>query len=118
MKLLFAAYLTAVVALTHSPTCIAGDLTGRINVIAPYLAGQNQLYVSLKDTTNNAIPDGSPGGTCPSTFAIALMSDANFKNFIYPVILIAKTTDTFITLRTNGCFGAYPLIVGVDYTPR
>jgi hypothetical protein len=46
------------------------------------------------------------------------MSDTNFKNFIYPVILMAKAADATITLRTSGCSGTYPMIIGVDYSPR
>jgi hypothetical protein len=118
MKKFFKICSTAAIALAFSASVEAGDLTGKIDVVAPYLAGQNQLYLTLKNTTNSVVPDGSPGGTCSSSFAIALMSDANFKNFVYPLILLAKATDTSITLRTNGCYGTYPLIVGVDYTPR
>jgi len=97
----------------------ADDLVGKINSIAPYLGGQNQVYISLTNTTNNALPDGSPGGSCSGQFAFANMNDVFFKSFVYPLILLAKAADSFITLRTNGCFASqYPVIVGVDYTPR
>ena len=107
------------VAFAFSASSEAGDLTGKIGTIDPYLNGQNQVYISLKNTTNNALPDGSPGGSCSGQFAFADMNDAFFKSFVYTLIVLAKATDTFITLRTNGCFAAqYPVIVGVDYTPR
>jgi hypothetical protein len=118
MRRLFRICGTTAIALAFSASVQADDLTGNIDVVAPILAGQNQLYVTLKNTTNNAVPNGSPGGTCSNSFSIALMSDANFKSFVYPLILIAKATNTQITLRTNGCIGIYPVIVGVDYTPR
>jgi hypothetical protein len=46
------------------------------------------------------------------------MNDANFKSFVYPILLMAKAADGLITLRTSGCFSGYPIIIGVDYTPR
>jgi hypothetical protein len=97
---------------------LAADLTGKVDVIAPILAGQNQVYVRLKETVGNAIPSGSPGGSCSNSFAFVNMSDANFKNFVYPLLLLAKASDEFITLRTSGCDGAFPIIIGVDYPPR
>lgn len=108
----------AMAALAFPLAVSAGDLTGRISTIAPIL-GQNLLYLRLTDTTNNAIPSGSPGGTCSNVFAVAPMSDAYFKTFVYPLILLAQAADAPITLRTSGCLeGAYPLIIGVDYPPR
>jgi hypothetical protein len=95
-----------------------GDLTGRINTIAPILATQNQIYISMTGTTGNAIPDGLPGGSCSNTYAFADMANANFKSFVYPIILMAKAADAEITLRTSGCISGYPIIIGVDYTPR
>lgn len=108
----------AMVAFASPLAVSAGDLTGRISTIAPIL-GQNQLYIRLTDTPNNAIPSGSPGGTCSNVFAAVEMSDGYFKTFVYPLILMAQAADAPITLRTSGCFdGVYPLIVGVDYPPR
>jgi hypothetical protein len=99
-------------------TVLAGDLTGRISTIAPIL-GQNQLYIRLADTDNSAIPSGSPVGTCSNAFAVVEMSDAYFKTFVYPLVLMAQAADAPITLRTSGCLeGLYPRIIGVDYPPR
>jgi hypothetical protein len=97
----------------------AGDLTGRIDVIAPVAQGvQAQVYLRMKDTPGGALPSGLPGASCSTQFAVAEMGDTNFKNFIYPLILMAKATDALITLRTNGCNGIYPMIIGIDYSPR
>ena len=114
----FVRSVLAVTAGICSATSSAADLTGRVATLAPFLDTQNQLYVSLSGTPSNAIPDGTPTGTCSNTFAVAQMSDANFKSFIYPLLLAAKATDTPITLRTRGCLNGYPIIVGVDYSPR
>ncbi|WP_161829531.1 hypothetical protein [Steroidobacter agaridevorans] len=110
--------LFAMAAIAAPLAVSAGDLTGRISTIAPIL-GQDQLYIRLTDTTNNAVPSGSPAGSCSNAFAIAEMGNTNFKNYIYPLILMAQAADAPITLRTNGCLeGLYPIIVGVDYPPR
>jgi len=110
--------LTAVAGVLSMTASQAGDLTGRVATLAPFLESQNQLYVSLVDTPGNALPDGGSGASCSNQFAVANMSDANFRNFIYPLLLIAKSADAPITLRTRGCFGPHPIIVGVDYSPR
>lgn len=110
--------LLAMAALTTPLAVSAGDLTGKISTIAPIL-GQNHLYIRLADTPNNAIPSGSPAGTCSNIFAVVVMDDGHFKTFVYPLILMAQAADAPITLRTSGCLeGTYPLIVGVDYPPR
>ncbi|MBL8269952.1 hypothetical protein [Steroidobacter sp.] len=46
------------------------------------------------------------------------LDDAYLKNFIYPLILMAQAADATFTLRTNGCLGQYPMIVGADCPPR
>ncbi len=96
----------------------AGDLSGKIYTIAPYLGNQNKLYLRLTGTPGNAQPDGSPSGSCSDVYAVADMTDPYFKGFVYPLIVLAKAADSFITLRTLGCSGPYPAIVGVDYPPR
>lgn len=96
----------------------AGDLSGRIDTIGPILGTQNQIYISMTGTAGGAIPNGSPSGSCSSAWAYADMTNEYFKSYVYPLILMAKSAEASITLRTSGCFGAYPVIVGVDYSPR
>jgi hypothetical protein len=111
--------LLALTACALPLAAAAGDLTEKTSTIAPTTNGQNYVYIRLTGTPGNANPSGSPSGSCSNLFAVALMTDSNFKSFIYPLILMAQTADAAITLRTNGCVeGTYPLIVGVDYPPR
>jgi hypothetical protein len=46
------------------------------------------------------------------------MDDTSFKTFVYATLLAAKAADADIKLIVQGCSGAYPLIAGVEYSPR
>lgn len=61
-----------------------------------------------------------PGELCSggNVFLTGRMDDPSFKAFVYPALLAAKATDTEIKIRRQGCFNGYPLIVGVEWSPR
>lgn len=46
------------------------------------------------------------------------MDDNDFRQFVLPILLTAKTTGETISITVNGCVGAFPRITGVDYSPR
>ena len=104
--------LCALVALLFSPAALADDsVVGRIQMLQPY-SPQNLVYVQLV---------GKPqlnGGACLNNYFVGRMDDANFKTFLYSTLLAAKSSDADIKLIVQGCSGAYPLIVGVEYSPR
>ena len=84
---------------------------GKIQMIQPYLP-QGLVYFTLQ---------GAPtlnGGSCPHSYFVGKMDDGNFKSFLYPVLLSAKATNADIKFIVNGCNGAYPLVVGAEYSPR
>jgi len=60
-------------------------------------------------------------GTCPAPaqWFGQFFTDNNFRQFIYPVMLIAKASQDTITICTNGCISStYPQIDTVEYSPR
>jgi hypothetical protein len=89
------------------------ELVGKIQMIQPYLP-QNMVYVHLKGYPEMA------GERCSGGNALLTgrMDDSNFKAFIYPALLAAKATDSDIKIRRQGCFNGYPLIVGIEWSPR
>jgi hypothetical protein len=52
--------------MTMTTVSSAGDLTGRIDVIAPVSQGvQAQIYIRMTDTAGGAIPSGLPAPAVP-----------------------------------------------------
>lgn len=84
---------------------------GRIQMVQSHLP-QGLVYVHLK-----GYPQVSGGG-CQSQFIVGKMDDPNFKAYVFSTILSAKAADAEVVLRVNGCYLGYPLIVGIDYSPR
>lgn len=90
---------------------LADSVTGTIHMIEP-ISSQNLLYIHLT---------GKPvfnGGGCSSEFAVHVLDDTAFKNFTYPLILMAKATNQPAVVTVNGCQGVYPIITTVEFSPR
>ena len=65
--------------------------------------------------------EGQPtfdGGGCPSRWAGSFLDDAKFRQFVWPLLMTAKTTKEDILITVNGCIGAVPKIEWVDLLPR
>jgi hypothetical protein len=104
-------WLGAALTLVASNAFADATVIGQIQMLQPY-SPQGLVYVELQ---------GAPqldGGGCPNTFFVGEMSDANFKSFIYPTLLAANAAGGTIKLIVNGCSGAYPIVIGLEYSPR
>ena len=83
----------------------------KVKTIQPYLP-QRWVYIT---TESGALLDG---GGCESDWFVGQMSDDNFKCFVYSLIIAAKVAGADIEIRVGECNGAYPNIVGLEYSPR
>ncbi len=104
-------WLSAASALFASNAYADATVIGQIQMLQPY-SPQGLVYVEMQ---------GAPqldGGGCPNTFFVGEMSDANFKGFIYPALLAADVAGGTIKLIVNGCYSTYPIVVGLEYSPR
>ncbi|WP_133498428.1 hypothetical protein [Cognatilysobacter terrigena] len=84
---------------------------GKIQMIQPTLV-QSLVYVHLQ---------GYPtvdGGGCRSQFMVGKMDDTNFKSYVFSTLLAAKAANGEVVMRVNGCYLGYPLISGIEYSPR
>ena len=99
-------------AMLSTPAAFAdASVVGQIQMVQPY-SPQGLVYIEMQ---------GAPqldGGGCPSSFFVGQMSDANFKSFVYPALLAANVAGSTIRLIVSGCYSQYPLVVGLEYSPR
>jgi hypothetical protein len=102
--------LTATV-LVASPVALAdASVVAPVQTLAPNLP-QGLVYVEMV-----GVPSADGGG-CPNILFVGLMSDGNFKSFVFPTLLAAKATGQSVRVTVSGCYGEYPIVVGVQYEP-
>ena len=89
----------------------ANDLTGYIQT----------LHVDLKSKLFYIQLMGTPqfnGGGCKSIFTGNSLNNINFRDFVMPVLIAAKTKGGKVRVWVKGCNGSYPKIYAVDWSPR
>jgi hypothetical protein len=97
--------------LIASPLALAdASLVAPVQTLAPN-SPQGLVYIEMI-----GVPSADGGG-CPNILFVGLMSDANFKSFVFPTLLTAKATGQSVRLTVSGCYGQYPIVVGVQYEP-
>lgn len=91
----------------------ADCVTGTIHTIMPWESA-GAVYVEMTGAVTLQ-------GSCPapSTWFVQLFTDNNFRQFVYPALLMAKATQDIVTICASGCISStYPAIDSVEYSPR
>jgi hypothetical protein len=89
----------------------ANDLTGYIQ----------SLHVNTKSKLFHVQLTGTPnfnGSGCKSIWTGNSLGEANFKEFVMPILIAAKTKGEKVRIWVSGCNGPYPKISAVDWSPR
>lgn len=104
-------YLVAIVAtLLCSGQAIAGDHTGTIKT----------LHINLQTSFAHVKLNGVPvaGSSCTNEFTANSVDDDRFMNLVWPVLIMAKSRNLPVTIKTDACLNGYPVIFAADVEPR
>jgi hypothetical protein len=101
----------AATVLVASPVTLAdASLVAPVQTLAPN-SPQGPVYIEMI-----GVPSADGGG-CPNILFVGPMSDANFKSFVFPTLLTAKAAGQSVRLTVSGCYGQYPVVLGVQCEP-
>lgn len=89
----------------------ADVVVGTINTLSVDLqTGRAQVQMEGLATFN--------GGSCSSYWTANAITDVDFMKYLWPMLMMARASNTQVTVVVNGCTGSYPKITAVEVQPR
>ena len=103
-------FIIFVLVILISNNAYANSLTGTIHT----------LHVNLKTNRAHIYLEGKPtfdGGGCQGYWTGNSLDDIKFRQFIWPLLMTAKSTKEQVRVAVDGCIGNYPIIKIIDFVP-